>query len=58
MQTEKPKNEKSPTEPLASQQQCPVNNSSLSFCHRCEFPHAQQFCPRCGHRQCVNCGDG
>jgi hypothetical protein len=23
-----------------------------------DFPHAEQFCPRCGHRQCVSCGDG
>lgn len=30
----------------------------VTFCHRCGFPHAQQFCPRCGHRQCVACGDG
>jgi hypothetical protein len=58
MQTEKPKPEKSVTEQPASPQKCIVSNPSLSFCHRCGFPHAQQFCPRCGHRQCVSCGDG
>ena len=58
MQTEKPKPEKSVAEQPASQQQCIVSNPSLSFCHRCGFPHAQQFCPRCGHRQCASCGDG
>jgi len=31
---------------------------NLSFCHRCGFPHAAQFCPRCGQRLCLSCGDG
>lgn len=30
----------------------------VNFCRRCGYPHAEQFCPRCGHRQCIACGDG
>ena len=30
---------------------------NLSFCQRCGFPHAVQFCPRCGQRLCLSCGD-
>ncbi len=30
---------------------------NVIFCNRCGLPHAEQFCPRCGHRQCLTCAD-
>jgi hypothetical protein len=40
------------------QGQATAESSPVSFCHRCGYPHNQPFCPRCGHRQCIACGDG
>ena len=31
---------------------------AISFCYRCGFPNSELFCPRCGNRRCVACGDG
>ena len=57
-----PNEPKQPEKPVREQPvpetKCIVNQSAVNFCHRCGFPHAQQFCPRCGHRQCLACGDG
>jgi hypothetical protein len=41
----------------------PVENQArpqvaISFCYRCGFPNPELFCPRCGNRRCVACGDG
>jgi hypothetical protein len=40
------------------QSQVTPKNVPVSFCHRCGYPHGEQFCPRCGQRQCIACGDG
>lgn len=63
MQTEKPERiqqngSNASKLPICSTAQRHAEAPTLMFCHRCGFPHAQQFCPHCGHRQCVSCGDG
>jgi hypothetical protein len=40
----------------------PIDNQAaplvaVSFCDRCGFPNLELFCPRCGNRRCVSCGD-
>ena len=35
-----------------------VPQVAISFCYRCGFPSPELFCPRCGNRRCVTCGDG
>ena len=42
-----------------TQTQCNVSIQSVTFCHRCGFTFSNRLvCPRCGHRNCPNCGDG
>ena len=67
MQTENAQPVSHTANEASTHQRCPLTaphvepqkpTPNVSFCHRCGFPHADQFCPRCGHRQCIACGDG
>jgi rubrerythrin len=44
--------------PINQVQKQVVPTVTILLCHRCGFPNPEMFCPRCGHRQCVACGDG
>jgi len=44
--------------PIKSDENQAVRQVAISFCYRCGFPNSELFCPRCGHRHCVTCGDG
>jgi hypothetical protein len=44
--------------PIKQDENQVVPQASIAFCYRCGFPNSEQFCPRCGNRRCVTCGDG
>lgn len=61
MQTDRNENQRQTDErtlTAETAQTCAAAPIAIGFCHRCGFPHQQQHCPRCGHRQCASCGDG
>jgi len=45
------------TNPTAETCMIPAQVATLHLCFRCGQPVPSEFCPACGHRYCLTCGE-